>query len=481
LKTAKGQLPLKTTYTYRVRAINGNAFSEVSVSRGFNFSARQVVSTIPPDFMAETLSREAIRLTWGGGLYESNYVVNRRVSGDSYWQVIATTPANVTEFIDTDLVAGTRYEYRVVPSGVEYYSTYIARSIARDLGVQVDGDILTVDCILWSEAGSSGVLSMEVKTNRNTRLDSSSVDYTSRFDVRFRYDVSSQEFLDFTFLDGVILHSDLSMEVIDSKIKYNALGQRLDTALTWGTSGLVQQIETIHENGTISTDGDLAKDAHQVDTVDGRLSISLSPEGYEPVIDATYFDQNPESELFTGDARLVIESVSASDALGATYKVVLTMAESESSVEDIEETDATIKLSEESVIVASTEIFVPSDFSQWAASSGVELHSPNQRNEAGMAYSLLYAFQQPVNSYNIPIELSTDTSVALYLALPEDGVRGTILPYYSETLAPDSWQPLPAEYYIDGINSLNLGQSGRVGLEFPQADQCFIRFEAQLP
>ena len=103
-----------TSYTYRVRAVNGNGAS--AYTNNSTATTKSVVVTdapaAPTGLAAATVSDTQLSLLWtDNSTNETNFKVERQ--NGTNWVVVATLPANTTFYIDGGLTAATMYTYRV--------------------------------------------------------------------------------------------------------------------------------------------------------------------------------------------------------------------------------------------------------------------------------------------------------------------------------------------------------------------------------
>ncbi len=103
-----------TSYTYRVRAVNGNVAS--AYTNTSTATTKSVVVTdapaAPTGLAAATVSDTQLSLLWtDNSTNETNFKLERQNGAN--WVVVATLPANTTFYIDGGLTAATMYTYRV--------------------------------------------------------------------------------------------------------------------------------------------------------------------------------------------------------------------------------------------------------------------------------------------------------------------------------------------------------------------------------
>lgn len=151
--TDAGTFTPETIYYYRIFASNASAVS------GFD-SLYAVIPQSPINLVAKMVSASMISLTWTDRTkYETNYVVERKKSGDANFTVIATLGGGKVSYNDQSLTEGTYYEYRVKAINTFGSSAYtltasavtnfkptssdVPLEIQEDTELVFDGDMLT--------------------------------------------------------------------------------------------------------------------------------------------------------------------------------------------------------------------------------------------------------------------------------------------------------------------------------------------------
>lgn len=118
---------LEMTYNYRVRATNRAGTS--SFSNTVSASVPYQLPSAPSDLEAPEAVYPNVHLNWlDNANNEFNFSLERKRSGQSNWQVIASPGANVTSHIDSNVQVGSTYYYRLRasnPLGNSAYSNTI--------------------------------------------------------------------------------------------------------------------------------------------------------------------------------------------------------------------------------------------------------------------------------------------------------------------------------------------------------------------
>lgn len=108
------------TYNYRVRIVDGTAYSAYATATHANpFNA-------PTSLTVSVLSETSIGLGWtDNSSYEAGFKIDRKVSSTGTWATdFATVGANVKIWTDSGLTTGTTYYYKVRAYYSTYYSSY---------------------------------------------------------------------------------------------------------------------------------------------------------------------------------------------------------------------------------------------------------------------------------------------------------------------------------------------------------------------
>ena len=96
----------------------------VRVNNGYFVSTTPIQAPGAPSSLQLTVqSGTSIALQWADNSNnESGFVVQRQTAGSTSWNLVTTTPANVTSFTDATLQAGTQYAYSVMALNDAGYS-----------------------------------------------------------------------------------------------------------------------------------------------------------------------------------------------------------------------------------------------------------------------------------------------------------------------------------------------------------------------
>lgn len=121
-----------TSYSYRVRARNGDGYS------AYTSTVTETACRVEAPSGLSALSNPSVvsvSLTWtDNSSFEEGFLVERSLAGANSWTQIASLGANVTSFVNKASIAcGTAYDYRVQAYQGTYYSDYTATASATTL------------------------------------------------------------------------------------------------------------------------------------------------------------------------------------------------------------------------------------------------------------------------------------------------------------------------------------------------------------
>jgi len=135
------QTETDTVYSYRIRAFDGDDYSDYSIATGW-FSE----CTTPSNLQLEQVADDCIRLKWqDNSLGELNFRIDRKV-GNSEWQEdYKLLESNTTEYIDYQPSLHEASYYRVYSSSGNSHSQYIQDYIFANLScINVPGFCTTI-------------------------------------------------------------------------------------------------------------------------------------------------------------------------------------------------------------------------------------------------------------------------------------------------------------------------------------------------
>jgi uncharacterized repeat protein (TIGR01451 family) len=108
-------LTCETPYYYRAYAHNADGNSDYSnVISGTTDACPANLPTAPSDLTVDMTAQTVITLTWTDNSdNEDGFKIERSLDGSSGWVLVGTVMTDVTTYVDTGLVPGTTYYYRV--------------------------------------------------------------------------------------------------------------------------------------------------------------------------------------------------------------------------------------------------------------------------------------------------------------------------------------------------------------------------------
>ena len=162
------------TWEYRVKAIrdleSSDYSSVVSISRTSGGGGGSV-PIAPANLVASDMGTE-IEINWDDlSSNETNFIVERRILGDSSWGTVLTRPANSNQFRDFTASTGNTYEYRVKAINGGSHSAYsnIASVIYGGGGIS-PGDTDSVHLTEFSVEGDITTITIETLSSRTYKL-----------------------------------------------------------------------------------------------------------------------------------------------------------------------------------------------------------------------------------------------------------------------------------------------------------------------
>lgn len=122
--TSTGLLP-DTKYYFRIRARNEYGYSNYSNETSVTTPSETATPDAPTGLTATATSCNSVTLTWtDNAINETNFVVERKLEGESYTVIEGTTPANTNSYADNTVEEGKKYYYKVKASNANGDSGY---------------------------------------------------------------------------------------------------------------------------------------------------------------------------------------------------------------------------------------------------------------------------------------------------------------------------------------------------------------------
>lgn len=118
-----------TRYYYRIRSVNSVGVSPYTSEVNATTSAN---AADPTGLNVSVLSTAGLLLTWtDNSNNETGFQIERSLSSESGFALVGTAAANTTTFMNTGLLSGTQYYYRVRASNAGGFSGYSASASAK--------------------------------------------------------------------------------------------------------------------------------------------------------------------------------------------------------------------------------------------------------------------------------------------------------------------------------------------------------------
>ncbi len=128
-------LTCETTYYYRAYAHNAEGNSDYSeTTSGTTAACPASIPDAPSDLAVSLTSQTAITLTWMDNSGDENgFGIERLSEGASAWMEVGTVMTDVTTYVDTGLMSGMPYSYRVYAYNEDGNSAYsnIAQGVTQ--------------------------------------------------------------------------------------------------------------------------------------------------------------------------------------------------------------------------------------------------------------------------------------------------------------------------------------------------------------
>ncbi len=375
------------------------------------------------------------------------------------------------------------------------------RSLAFFLTLQVTTWGIEIPIDLAVEDTSAGNITYSVALRADlfpSAVEREEFVYQGNILATIDYDPASDTVNSISFTGGEIELPDFSMTLVFDGNPFN--GVTTDQYRVNFTSSNVVRSPVSSAVDPLAGAG-IDKSLHEVTTTGSMTSLANSVPLQTQIGGAIYdldsqpffltssflFDQSSASPMtFTSE-------VVSSELLMKTVKLQLNSFASSFTVENVPTPDVPpytiygISLglipglllqtySEVGKIDASTTIEMPTAYGQWAEDQDLDLVTGEEVNASGISYRILYALNLPTTTSILPIAATQAPNPQVSIELPSGGLQIGLVPEYSPSLLEDSWDDLPVENFLDGENSLDVGQSGMRMFSLPSGDRQFLRF-----
>ncbi|MCK4695499.1 MAG: hypothetical protein KAT74_07040, partial [Candidatus Cloacimonetes bacterium] len=140
-----------TVYSYKIRAFDGDNYSEYSTEVGW-FSE----STVPSDLILEQIYQDSIRITWlDNSIGELNFRIDKKIGSDDWQQNYKILDSNSTTYIDYNPALFDSCFYRVYAmsgnSFSNYSQNYIIPFLPAPVNFQLESLSATTVKLTWED------------------------------------------------------------------------------------------------------------------------------------------------------------------------------------------------------------------------------------------------------------------------------------------------------------------------------------------
>ena len=162
------------TWEYRVKAIRDSESSSytlvVSITRTSGGGSSSTPNA-PANLNASDIGTE-VELSWDDlSSNETNFVIERRLLGDSSWSTSLTRPANTTQFSDLTATEGNTYEYRIKAINGGAHSAYSnIASVTYTGGGIIPSDPESIQLASFTVDGITTTISIDTLSGRVYKL-----------------------------------------------------------------------------------------------------------------------------------------------------------------------------------------------------------------------------------------------------------------------------------------------------------------------
>ena len=307
---------------------------------------------------------------------------------------------------------------------------------------------------------------------------SQEVAYDGSFDALLKIDPRTLKVEELSFLDGSIGNTQTRLGIV-SNINYTELGT-FSTSIEIATTFTSHRLITLEPPGHVDPiTQELTSSQHQVSAYAGIVTTEIAALG-EFSRETTNLGEQPIEEFIMGVMTITTEP-GTQTLLEQSVNIRLQFNMDQSISEKLEGTDAVLTSSETGTIEARGSISIPNPLGQWAIDNEVSIVTGSERNQYNLPYLILFALDLPTDSSILPIELIGGASPAMHLRLPQEGLKGKIVPRFRITVRSGFWDLLPTDYFKGGPDALSPGSTGVQEIAFPDLPSVFVRLSPADP
>lgn len=326
------------------------------------------------------------------------------------------------------------------------------------------------------QPGASTLIGYSASTGGS---DSETVTMTGSLAVNLSFDQESLSPQTIELTGGSIYYSSFSLNV-GTNVFYSGAGTHFTNLSTSG-SNWRETLSTPNPPGQIDSQTGLVTNSEHRITIDqGTTTVSISVPSLNIFSsETTNYAVTPLTSEPSGSTSISLVETN-STLFERSIQATLTSSINESEVQSIDGTNLSLTLSENGSFTALEDFSIPTPYGQWALDNNLGEPQPDETNESGIPYGLLFAFDLTLDHSELPIEvIQTETGTKARLTLPNTGLASTVVPLYSPDLSSD-FQPLNTEFYDDGADALDAGKSTTTLISFPASSKGFLRFTTDL-
>ncbi|MEP4078970.1 hypothetical protein [Haloferula sp.] len=323
----------------------------------------------------------------------------------------------------------------------------------------------------------------------------SSRTYSGSFSTSFEYDTETRKIVGFKFNGGEIFTTAYGL-LIQDFITYPSPTNTQSTTVTKApyqnvAFGVIQLSPETRENnegevefGSVDSEGTLTNIDHKYLATQGIYYTSFVIRG---VPQDTVIDNYTQGVnlFYRGESTVELREVS-NTIHDVSVRAYLTIELDESDISTLQGTSSAndiqiIETEEGSVFAQTGQFKIPTAYGEWADENDLFKPDPEDTNDSGFAYGILFALDLPADATALPISIdNTPGGPIATIILPESGLNSPMGVEYTTDLSIGDWPALPDMYYLDGTDSLDLGATGTPTFGFPAGDLGFIRFTTVL-
>lgn len=329
----------------------------------------------------------------------------------------------------------------------------------------------TVDLVFQFQPGNQNVVTVDLNPGSS---DSQNTSYSGTINAQVTFDEETLEPKQFRFTGGRVYTTDVDVRFSGNIFYYDA-GRSIHT--TFGFRFLdLSAIYTTVGTGNVNSNGYLVLSDHRTKVDQGRGIVDATVQGFGSVSETEHFSSASEWEPLSGSGRIIISELSSNELEKELLFTLISETDS-TETDPFEDTNASLTITEVGTNTLTATTTIPTRIAQWLTDNNIEPNQLDARSPSGIPYRILHAFDLDKASGALPISPSSDQSgkPMVTIELPSSGLNSGLKAQYRASLSEGEWEDLPATNHMNGMDSLDSGESGTVQLSFPEANQGYIR------